>query len=164
MNVVGGCHSAGGQHIKKSETRFFSTMDDKNEEKKKIYVVWSQGALIINQHDSTIGPKISKFFIWEYNSRILGNLVHCTVIISWTATYNLVEWAYGWFKHPFHGWLKHPFQGCTNQVHTFTMHDSTRQRRMGCTYNHNMTYNRTVNGTGSDLEGSGPWQVMHIKN
>ncbi len=31
----------------------------------------------------------------------------------------------------FHGWFKHPFQGCTNQIHTFINHDSTRQHRMG---------------------------------
>ncbi len=77
----------------------------------------AQASLIINQPDSTVCPKI-------YEKLDSGQI----------STHNLVEWVYGWFKHPFHGWLKHPFQSCTNQIHTFVNHDSTRQRRMGGHY------------------------------
>ncbi len=37
-------------------------------------------------------------------------------------------------KNPFHGWLKHPFQGCTNQIHTLIMVDSTMKFCMGSFY------------------------------
>ena len=65
----------------------------------------TQASLIINQPDSTMCPKI-------YEKLDSGQI-------------------YGWFKHPFHGWFKHPFQGCTNQIHTLNMVDSTMKRRKG---------------------------------